>query len=99
MWITNGNIADLAVVWAKDESSAVRGFLVSTDTPGFEAHPVPRKMSLRASDTAELVLQDVRVPASMALPEATGLHAALSLPDPGKVWDRVGCSGRPRGRV
>ena len=78
MWITNGNIADLAVVWAKDESGAVQGFLVPTDTPGFEAHTVPRKMSLRASDTAELVLQDVRVPASMALPKATGLPAALS---------------------
>ncbi len=78
MWITNGNIADLAVVWAKDESGAVRGFLVPTDMPGFEAHTVPRKMSLRASDTAELVLQDVRVPASMALPGATGLPAALS---------------------
>lgn len=78
MWITNGNIADLAVVWAKDESGAVRGFLVPTDTPGFEAHTVPRKMSLRASDTAELVLQEVRVPASMALPGATGLTAALS---------------------
>ena len=78
MWITNGNIADLAVVWARDEQGAVRGFLVPTDTPGFEAHPVPRKMSLRASDTAELVLQDVRVPASMALPGAVGLPAALS---------------------
>ena len=78
MWITNGNIADLAVVWAKDESGAVRGFLVPTDTPGFEAHTVPRKMSLRASDTAELVLHDVRIPASMALPKTTGLPAALS---------------------
>jgi len=78
MWITNGNIADLAVVWAKEESGAVRGFLVPTDTPGFEAHTVPRKMSLRASDTAELVFQDVRVPASMALPGAAGLPAALS---------------------
>ena len=78
MWITNGNIADLAVVWARDEQGAVRGFLVPTDTPGFEARPVPRKMSLRASDTAELVLQDVRVPASAALPGAAGLPAALS---------------------
>ena len=78
MWITNGTIADLAVVWARDEHGAVRGFLVPTDTPGFEAHPVPRKMSLRASDTAEIVLEDVRVPASMALPKATGLPAALS---------------------
>ncbi len=78
MWITNGNIADLAVVWAKDELGAVRGFLVPTDTPGFEAHPIPRKMSLRASDTAELVLRDVRIPASMSLPGATGLPAALS---------------------
>ena len=78
MWITNGTIADLAVVWARDESGTVRGYLVPTDTPGFEAHPVPRKMSLRASDTAELVLQGVRVPAGMALPGATGLPAALS---------------------
>ena len=78
MWITNGTIADLAVVWARDEHGAVRGFLVPTDTPGFEAHPVPRKMSLRASDTAEIVLEDVQVPASMALPKATGLPAALS---------------------
>ena len=78
MWITNGNIADLAVVWARDEQGAVRGFLVPTDTPGFEARTVPRKMSLRASDTAELVLQDVRIPASMALPGATSLPAALS---------------------
>ena len=78
MWITNGTIADLAVVWARDEHGAVRGFLVPTDTPGFEAHSVPRKMSLRASDTAELVLQDVLVPASMALPGAVGLPAALS---------------------
>ena len=78
MWITNGTIAGLAVVWARDELGAVRGFLVPTGTPGFEAHPVPRKMSLRASDTAELVLRDVRVPAGMALPGATGLPAALS---------------------
>ncbi len=78
MWITNGTIADLAVVWATDEHGTVRGFLVPTDTPGFGAHPVPRKMSLRASDTAELVLRDVRVPASMSLPGATGLPAALS---------------------
>lgn len=78
MWITNGTIADIAVVWAKDESGAVRGFLVPTDTPGFEAHTVPRKMSLRASDTAELVLHDVRIPASMSLLGATGLPAALS---------------------
>ena len=78
MWITNGAIADLAVVWARDDHGAVRGFLVPTGTPGFEAHPVPRKMSLRVSDTAELVLRDVRVPAGMALPGATGLPAALS---------------------
>ena len=78
MWITNGTIADLAVVWAKDESGAVRGFIVPADTAGLEAHAVPRKMSLRVSDTAELVLRDVRIPASMALPGATGLPAALS---------------------
>ncbi len=78
MWITNGNIADLAIVWAKDDDGAVRGFIAPADTPGFQAHPVPRKMSLRASDTAEIVLQDVRIPASLALPGARGLSAALS---------------------
>lgn len=78
MWITNGNIADLAVVWAVDDEGTVRGFLVPTDTPGFQAREVPHKMSLRASVTSELALDEVRVPASQMLPAAEGLRAPLS---------------------
>lgn len=77
LWITNGSIADLAVVWAQTEDG-VRGFLVPTDSAGFSARDIPRKASMRASITSELTLQDVRVPESMRLPEATGLRAALS---------------------
>ena len=78
VWITNGEIADVALVWAKDEAGALRGYLVPRDAPGFSARAVPEKMSLRASVTSELVLDDVRVPASAALPGADSLKAVLS---------------------
>jgi glutaryl-CoA dehydrogenase len=78
VWITNGAIADVALVWAKDEGGVVRGYLVPRDAPGFTAREVPEKMSLRASVTSELVLEDVRVPASAALPGAEGLKPVLS---------------------
>src|SRR5262249_22169614 len=82
MWITNGSLADVALVWAKvaDDSGTdtVRGFLVPTDTPGFSAHDVKRKLSLRASVTSELVLADVHVPASCVLPGVKGLRGPLS---------------------
>ncbi len=78
MWITNGTIADIAIVWAKDEDGEVRGFIVPTDTPGFSAPEVKHKMSLRASVTSELVLEDVRVPAELMLPGAKGLKAPLA---------------------
>lgn len=78
MWITNGNIADLAIVWAKDEQGVVRGFIVPTDAPGFTVNKVKHKVSLRASITSELVLDGVRVPASQRLPQAEGLKAPLS---------------------
>jgi glutaryl-CoA dehydrogenase len=81
MWITNGNIADLAIIWAKvgpGDGEAVRGFLVETDNPGFAAHEVKDKLSLRASVTSELVLQDCRVPAGAILPGAEGLRGPLS---------------------
>ena len=78
MWITNGNIADVALVWAKDESDTVRGFLVPTDIPGFTANKIEHKMSMRASVTSELVLEDARVPASAILSESNGLSAPLS---------------------
>jgi len=77
MWITNGSIADVAVVWARAEEG-VRGFLVPTDTPGFSAPEITRKLSLRASVTSELVLDEVRLPSSAMLPEAHGLSGPLS---------------------
>jgi glutaryl-CoA dehydrogenase len=76
MWITNGTVADVATVWARTDEG-IRGFLVPTDTPGFTARPVGRKLSLRASDTAELVLDGVRLPDAARLPAAQGLGAAL----------------------
>ena len=80
MWITNGNLADVATVWAQtdDGSGGIRGFLVPTDTPGFTANVIHKKLSLRASVTSELVLDNVRLPASAQLPHANGLGAPLS---------------------
>ena len=79
MWITSGNIADVAVIWAKvdDEDGRVRGFLVETDRPGFKAHEVHGKWSLRASVTSGLSLQDVHVPAANLLPGSGGLKSPL----------------------
>ena len=77
MWITNGNVADVAVVWARTEEG-IRGFVVPTDTPGFTAIEIHKKMSLRASVTSELVLDDVRLPADAVLPGVVGLRGPLS---------------------
>src|SRR4051794_34240782 len=76
MWITNGSISDVAVVWART-GEGIRGFLVEKDMPGFSAQDVHHKISLRASITSELILDDVRVPASAMLPEARGLRGPL----------------------
>lgn len=77
MWITNGTLADVATVWARTDDG-FRGFLVPTDTPGFSAHVIGRKLSLRASVTAELAFDDIRLPSSALLPGATSLGAPLS---------------------
>jgi glutaryl-CoA dehydrogenase len=77
MWITNGSMADVAVVWARTDDG-VRGFVVPTDTPGFSTQDIHQKMSLRASVTSELILDDVRLPEEAMLPEAEGLKAPLS---------------------
>ena len=76
MWITNGSIADVAVIWAQTEDG-IRGFLVEAGTPGFTAREIKDKLSLRASVTSELSLSDVRLPASAQLPGARGLGAPL----------------------
>ncbi len=77
MWITNGNVADVAVVWAQTDDG-IRGFVVPTDTPGFTANEIHRKMSLRASVTSELVFDGVRLPESAMLPGVRGLKGPLS---------------------
>ncbi|WP_156670697.1 acyl-CoA dehydrogenase family protein [Mycobacterium sp. E136] len=77
MWITNGSVADVAVVWAQTDDG-VAGFLVPAGTPGFEATDMTHKLSLRASVTSELHLDDVRLPDDAKLPEARGLSGPLS---------------------
>ena len=78
MWITNGSIADVAVVWAKTEDGVVRGFLVEKGTPGFKASDVHNKLSLRASVTSGLTMTDCQVPAANLLPGVEGLRGPLS---------------------
>jgi glutaryl-CoA dehydrogenase len=77
MWITNGSVADVAIVWAQTDEG-IRGFIVPTDTPGFSAPKITKKLSLRASVTSELVLEDVHLPPDAVLPEASGLRGPLS---------------------
>jgi glutaryl-CoA dehydrogenase len=77
MWITNGSCADVAVVWAK-LSDEVHGFLVERDRPGFEARMMKHKLSMRASDTSELILSDCRIPKANRLPATGGIRYPLS---------------------
>ncbi len=97
MWITNGSIADVAVVWANagEEHGGIRGFVVPTDTPGFSAPEIKHKMSLRASVTSELVLDNVRLPADAVFPEVRGLKGPLSCLNEaryGIVWGALGAA-------
>jgi glutaryl-CoA dehydrogenase len=78
MWITNGTIADIAVVWARTDDGAIRGFIVEKGMAGFSAPEIHKKLSLRASVTSELVLQEVRVPDQNLLPGASSLRGPLS---------------------
>jgi glutaryl-CoA dehydrogenase len=92
MWITNGSVADVAVVWARTDEG-IRGFVVPTDTPGFSAPEIHKKLSLRASVTSELILEEVRLPASALLPEVKGLRGPLGcLAEAryGILWGAVG---------
>jgi glutaryl-CoA dehydrogenase len=94
MWITNGTLADVAVVWAQTDEG-IRGFVVPTETSGFAAHPIKRKLSLRASVTAELSFDDLRLPAEAAFPEVRGLKGPLSCLNEarfGIVWGVVGAA-------
>ena len=77
LWITNGSVADVAVVWAKDDDGKIGGFLVEKGTPGLKAWDVHDKYSLRASITSGVALSDCKIPACNRLPKADGLRAAL----------------------
>ncbi len=94
MWITNGSIADVAIVWAQTDED-IRGFIVPTDTPGFSASDIHRKLSLRASVTSELVFDDVRLPDDAVLPEVSGMKGPLSCLSEarfGIVWGAMGAA-------
>ncbi|MAV58767.1 MAG: acyl-CoA dehydrogenase [Candidatus Marinimicrobia bacterium] len=77
MWITNGTIADISIVWAKDDDGVVRGFIVDNKSEGFSAPIMKHKLSLRASVTSELILEDVFVPSNNILPNVKGLRGPL----------------------
>ncbi len=94
MWITNGSVADVAVVWATTDEG-LRGFLVPRGTPGFTTQDIHGKLSLRASVTSELLLDDVRLPAAALLPEAESLRGPLSCLNEaryGIVWGAAGAA-------
>ena len=94
LWITNGSIADLAVVWARADEG-IRGFIVPTSTRGFSSRDIHRKISLRASVTSELILEDVVLPESAVLPGVTGLRGPLSCLNEaryGIVWGAMGAA-------
>ena len=95
MWITNGNLADVAVVWARTDEG-IRGFIVPTDAPGFTANVIHRKLSLRASVTSELVLDDVRLPSDAVLPDVVGLKGPLSCLNEARFGILFGAVGAAR---
>lgn len=95
MWITNGNVADVAVVWARTDEG-IRGFVVPTSTPGFTANVIHKKMSLRASVTSELVLENVRLPESAVLPEVASLRGPLSCLNEARFGIAFGALGAAR---
>ena len=95
MWITNGTIADVAVVWAKDDEGVIRGFLVEQGTPGFTTQKMHGKFSLRASDTAELIFDDCNIPEENVLPGVQGMKGPLSCLTQaryGIAWGTVGAA-------
>jgi len=94
-WITNGTIADIAIVWAKDDEGVVRGFLVEKGTPGFSSSDITGKFALRASVTSELTFQDCKIPASSILPGTKGLKSplmCLSQARYGIAWGAIGAA-------
>lgn len=95
MWITNGSIADIAIVWARTDDG-IRGFIVPTDTPGFSAHDIKKKASLRASVTSELAFDDMRVPDEFLLPEVASMRGPLSCLNEARFGIAFGAIGSAR---
>ena len=95
MWITNGSVADVAVVWAQTDDG-IRGFIVPTKSPGFTANTIHKKMSLRASVTSELVFTDIRLPADAMLPGVKGLRGPLSCLNEARFGIAFGAIGAAR---
>ncbi len=95
MWITNGSIADIAIVWAKTDSG-IRGFIVPTDSPGFSAPEIKKKASLRASVTSELILDNVRVPDDFVLPGVSSMRGPLSCLNEARFGIVFGAMGAAR---
>src|SRR4051794_30678555 len=95
MWITNGSVSDVAVVWAQTDDG-VRGFLVPRGTPGFTTQDIHKKLSLRASITSELLLDDVRLPAGAMLPEVSSLRGPLSCLNEARFGIVFGAAGAAR---
>lgn len=93
-WISNGSVAEVAIIWARTDRG-IRGFIVPTDTPGFSAHDIKRKLSLRASHTSELVLDDVRLPDEAVLPGVASMRGPLSCLTEaryGILWGSIGAA-------
>ena len=95
MWITNGSVADIAIVWARTDGG-VRGFIVPTDTPGFTAQDIKKKASLRASVTSELAFDDVRVPDDFVLPGVASMRGPLSCLNEARFGIAFGAMGSAR---
>jgi glutaryl-CoA dehydrogenase len=95
LWITNGSVADVAVVWAKDDDGEIGGYLVERGTPGFSTLDIPGKFSMRASITSELSFQDCRIPLESKLPGSRGLKGPLSCLSQaryGIAWGAIGAA-------
>jgi len=94
MWITNGSVSDVAIVWAETDDG-IRGFVVPCDAPGFSAPDIHKKLSLRASVTSELVMDEVRLPAGAMLPDVRGLRGPLTCLNEarfGIIWGVMGAA-------
>lgn len=85
-WITNGNLAHIAIIWAKDDEGVIRGFVIPPDTPGFFAREIHTKASMRMSVTSDLYFDNLELPAAALMPTSKGLGSPLSCLNPSPLW-------------